>query len=278
MPRSRLQLPAARFCVEDIDFIPVSMPIANYVLSMIHDVSQLINHSSDIAKNPPSYWETIKHKLDHFNVIEANIIDNKYKNEGQIMSDIDCVWKRMYELSSIQHKQNTQHDPKSGFITFAAAIESQFYNLWDEFERLLVKKHYLKETTALSSTKTTKNTSSPDLDVKEKETTDTERIEETTDLKEWLTNTVGLAQYYDVFVRNGFDDLSFVVGIITMDDLEEMEIDKLGHRRKILTHADQLLKKDKDKKKRRFGQVDDEDLNQERINDYQEPQRKRRKK
>ena len=55
-------------------------------------------------------------------------------------------------------------------------------------------------------------------------------------LEQWLTE-MGLEQYYAVFVENGFDDLSFVLGTIRDEDLKAMGVDKIGHRRKILRLA-----------------------------------------
>eukprot|EP01083_Nonionella_stella_P162169 532143_1 len=52
----------------------------------------------------------------------------------------------------------------------------------------------------------------------------------------WLKNTVGLEQYYNVLMRNGYDDMDSMINI-TLDDLQVMGVDKIGHRRKIYKNA-----------------------------------------
>merc|ERR1711951_177813 len=51
-------------------------------------------------------------------------------------------------------------------------------------------------------------------------------------VRRWMVKEVKLPQYMDLFVENGFQDLS-VIQALTMNDLLEMGIDKKGHRIKI---------------------------------------------
>ena len=51
------------------------------------------------------------------------------------------------------------------------------------------------------------------------------------DFKKWFEE-LGLMQYYNKFIEEGFDDLE-VVAVITECDLEELGV-RRGHRRKIL--------------------------------------------
>ena len=54
-------------------------------------------------------------------------------------------------------------------------------------------------------------------------------------LFEWLQDVVNLSQYYHTFVDNGFEDLNSIMDI-TMDELKQIGIFKLGHRKKIFKH------------------------------------------
>ncbi len=45
---------------------------------------------------------------------------------------------------------------------------------------------------------------------------------------------LGLSQYYNVFVEQGFDDQVSSLSEITENDLKEMGIKKIGHRRAIM--------------------------------------------
>eukprot|EP01083_Nonionella_stella_P265428 899114_1 len=145
-------LPPSKYSAESINFIPVTVPMSNYIISMISRIQGFF-HGSDTNENVPNYSKTIKQRLEHFNNIQANICEKKYKNIGEILKDFDGVWKSMYELTIDQTQHNKQHDPKSDFITFAAGIESEFYHLWDQFEQLLIKQGYLNKEVILSSQK-----------------------------------------------------------------------------------------------------------------------------
>ena len=58
-------------------------------------------------------------------------------------------------------------------------------------------------------------------------------------LRKWLEDIVRLPQYYEILVDQGFEDLESMKDI-TMDNLKEIGIDKLGHRSKIFKYAQQL--------------------------------------
>ena len=58
-------------------------------------------------------------------------------------------------------------------------------------------------------------------------------IKKDDDVYVWLNESVGLPQYYPMFLRNGFDDIRFMEDI-TLEDLIVMEIDKIGHQKRIL--------------------------------------------
>eukprot|EP00488_Nonionellina_sp_1-RS-2012_P001327 TRINITY_DN2132_c0_g1_i1.p1 TRINITY_DN2132_c0_g1~~TRINITY_DN2132_c0_g1_i1.p1 ORF type:complete len:263 (-),score=66.92 TRINITY_DN2132_c0_g1_i1:223-1011(-) len=59
-------------------------------------------------------------------------------------------------------------------------------------------------------------------------------------LSEWLTSTVGLAQYLDLFVSNGYDSLEFVTKIKDKSELIEIGIVIPGHRTQIMSEIETL--------------------------------------
>eukprot|EP01084_Bolivina_argentea_P161340 280879_1 len=59
-------------------------------------------------------------------------------------------------------------------------------------------------------------------------------------LKTWLNN-INLGIYFDAFKKHGFADQIGYIQEITEQDLIDIGVDKVGHRRAILTHA-KLLK------------------------------------
>ena len=67
----------------------------------------------------------------------------------------------------------------------------------------------------------------------EKDLNDKERVEK------WLKERVKLPQYFELFIEQGFDDLDSIKDV-TKEDLNQMGIDKVGHQRKIIKHAEQI--------------------------------------
>eukprot|EP01084_Bolivina_argentea_P147362 257838_1 len=58
----------------------------------------------------------------------------------------------------------------------------------------------------------------------------------------WLTETVGLEQYHDILVQNGYDDMENIADITQMD-LMNIGIEKIGHRKKIIKYASKIPKR-----------------------------------
>ena len=65
------------------------------------------------------------------------------------------------------------------------------------------------------------------------------------EVKLWLKNKCKLGQYYDVFIKNGIDELS-VVALLDQSTLKDIGIDIVGHRMRILDQARQLKQNDND--------------------------------
>ena len=58
-------------------------------------------------------------------------------------------------------------------------------------------------------------------------------------LKLWLKDKVGLPQYFDIFLKNGIDELSTAV-LLDKITLKEIGIDKIGHQMRILNELKQI--------------------------------------
>jgi len=59
------------------------------------------------------------------------------------------------------------------------------------------------------------------------------------ELRAWLRDEVGLSEYFDVFVENGFENLE-AVKMLTLNELNVIGIEKLGHKMLLLHHIKQL--------------------------------------
>uniref|UniRef100_A0A8B9HG47 Si:dkeyp-9d4.3 n=1 Tax=Astyanax mexicanus TaxID=7994 RepID=A0A8B9HG47_ASTMX len=62
--------------------------------------------------------------------------------------------------------------------------------------------------------------------------------EKPANLAEWLS-LIGLSQYYQTLVQNGYDNMDFVSDI-TLEDLQEIGITKLGHQKKLMLAVNRL--------------------------------------
>ncbi|KAG7237455.1 hypothetical protein INR49_032322, partial [Caranx melampygus] len=61
---------------------------------------------------------------------------------------------------------------------------------------------------------------------------------DTANLGEWLT-AIGLSQYHQVLVQNGYENIDFITDI-TWEDLQEIGITKLGHQKKLMLAVKRL--------------------------------------
>ena len=64
-------------------------------------------------------------------------------------------------------------------------------------------------------------------------------ISEDDKVKLWLKEDVKLPQYIDILIKNGYDDMECIQHI-TLDEMQQIGIDKMGHRHKILRYAQKL--------------------------------------
>ena len=70
---------------------------------------------------------------------------------------------------------------------------------------------------------------------------DEELKEETEEekLRKWMENEVKLPRYFHVLKENGFEDMESVLDL-TLNEMKEMGIDKMGHRKRIMKHIAKL--------------------------------------
>eukprot|EP01084_Bolivina_argentea_P000073 139_1 len=59
-------------------------------------------------------------------------------------------------------------------------------------------------------------------------------------LESWLTDTVGLPEYIDIFIQNGFEDLAYLKYDLCEQDLCSIGIKLLGHQLKIMSEIRKL--------------------------------------
>ena len=64
----------------------------------------------------------------------------------------------------------------------------------------------------------------------------------------WLRDTVRLSEYIDLFMENGMENMDVIL-LLTENELDIMNIEKLGHRMKILNEIEKL-KENKNERKR----------------------------
>eukprot|EP01084_Bolivina_argentea_P306450 529561_1 len=64
---------------------------------------------------------------------------------------------------------------------------------------------------------------------------DNNNISEEDKVRIWLRDKIKLPQYFNLFVENGYDDLD-IIADMNQDDLREIGINRIGHRKKILKY------------------------------------------
>ena len=64
-------------------------------------------------------------------------------------------------------------------------------------------------------------------------------ISEKEKLRLWLKNVVHLEEYFNLFTKNGFDELDDMKDI-TINDLNIIGIKKLGHKKKLIKYIQKL--------------------------------------
>ncbi|XP_047657143.1 caskin-1 isoform X8 [Tachysurus fulvidraco] len=70
-------------------------------------------------------------------------------------------------------------------------------------------------------------------------------------LCEWL-NMIGLSQYHQILVQNGYENIEFITDI-TWEDLQEIGITKLGHQKKLMLAVKKLAEIQKGSEKRNMS-------------------------
>ncbi|XP_058267796.1 caskin-1 isoform X7 [Hemibagrus wyckioides] len=70
-------------------------------------------------------------------------------------------------------------------------------------------------------------------------------------LCEWL-NMIGLSQYHQILVQNGYENIDFITDI-TWEDLQEIGITKLGHQKKLMLAVKKLAEIQKGSEKRNMS-------------------------
>lgn len=145
------------------------------------------------------------------------VIVNEYDAEGNMINEVESEW--------IRYKQRTQ---SMGLrLQRERRSEYQFESLTLELEAMRQSMDEMKDTVQKL------------LHQNRVKSIHSEKLQHFRNLKDWLGNTVGLSQYYDILEKNGFDDLQSM-GLLTMQDLNDIGITKRGHQKKLLFHAAHL--------------------------------------
>ena len=85
---------------------------------------------------------------------------------------------------------------------------------------------------------------------------DNKQLTEEEKVRLWMENDVKLSQYTDILIDNGYDEMECIVDI-TMNELEDIGIDKIGHRKKIFKYS-QKLKRNNMNNNNIKGEIDEE--------------------
>ena len=72
-----------------------------------------------------------------------------------------------------------------------------------------------------------------------KDNDDDNKMSKVDEVKKWMKETVDLEQYTDLLINNGYDDMESISDL-TMNELKDIGVEKIGHRKKIFKHAQNI--------------------------------------
>ena len=94
--------------------------------------------------------------------------------------------------------------------------------------------HYLEQKKKAQSKEHENDDTDHEQEGKEKKSSETSNLSGSElEVYKWLNDTVKLVQYFQLFIDDGFDDMTQIL-TMTDEDLADIGITKKGHRRKIL--------------------------------------------
>eukprot|EP01083_Nonionella_stella_P086051 238805_1 len=178
---------------------------------------------------------TFKVDLDLFAVFDndGNDITNRYLRNKEIITDPHASSQDMSLKTAVLDSIVMQMEQMSSKIN---AMQQQMNNmelrLNEEQKHDDVDGRLNKMMDEIKSIKRTVNALSANHNLNPKQQK----------VKLWLENKVELAQYFDIFLNNGIDELS-VVALLDKATLKDIGIDVIGHQMKILNHAKKLQQK-----------------------------------
>ena len=194
----------------------------------IEEIHALKAHQQPIGDEISAFNEKLK-GMEQFE--QSQTTQNK-ENEAKFnklqidrMNDMDTMNKKfqslMDKLERIELRLTVsakkQNDVIERMEEYQRKNDEEMAKMKEEMERLSLMDGY-------------------DDDEDNKEQSEEEKV------RAWMEETVKLGQYAQVLIDNGFDEMESLMDI-TMEELEEMGVDKMGHRKKIFKNAQKMAVK-----------------------------------
>eukprot|EP01084_Bolivina_argentea_P021003 39007_1 len=137
---------------------------------------------------------------------------------------ISSLTKQLQERTMTVSKLETQQKQLKSFIFEESKNNDSDANITNITSELLSLKQEMQKMKIIMSNM--QNQNKPHTSEAEK-------------LRAWLKDTVKLEQYFDMFIENGFDNLE-AIKMVTMDVLNMIGIDKIGHKMTLIRHVAKL--------------------------------------
>eukprot|EP01083_Nonionella_stella_P275133 934329_1 len=142
----------------------------------------------------------------------------------------ECNQRKAHKKEAPAGRKHSEFETESEYVEYDMVSPSAPVDLEIELEEVMLLQNRIS------------NHNSPTMT---RDYGESEGVSEYDDIKQWFENETVLKEdeieeYFDTFIANGFTDLK-IIKMITDNDLKQINIHKLGHRKEILAAATNIL-------------------------------------
>ena len=215
----------------------------------IFNVYTEYTNNFDEETNYSKHWGRKRLSFDNFQkfnelTIYAEITNN---TERQRDNDIISKWDEFNRTresletkeydNQYEHRFNSIDAKLQSITTHLEHVSNQLMVMRQQYQNVVIsilsenKKHLMSEVIEKNEEMVKVSNVSND------EAADQQKV------RSWLTKIVKLPQYFQLLIENGFDDME-CIGDLTLNDLKDIGMDKIGHRKKLIKYAQKLFESD----------------------------------
>lgn len=199
---------------------------------MVFIIAKYDQHGNEIIVDDNIYDDDIKENINHN---DNNNNDNDNDNDDHhgnsiIIHDNDDNNSNNNDINKIQSQI-------SNITTMLDSLNTQIENITCQLDRDSDKNEIYDQ--HLSFEMKDNNNDSIKSNKLNNKLVNISKEEKQKQVKYFLNDILEMNEYYQLFIDNGLDDMDIII-TLTMDELEQLGIKKIGHRKKIKQEIDNL--------------------------------------